>query len=407
MKILVLSYFSPPEFSAAASRVFDNARVWAASGHDVTILTSIPNYPKGRVFPGYRYRLTQRETREGVRIVRVASWIASNRTTLGRLCGYLSLTLSQILLNFRAGPADVVIGSSPPLFTAFGAWIVSRLRRVPFIFEVADLWPENLIAVGAAPSGAVIRVLGRIERLLTSRADLVVTVTEGFRDYYVERGVDPAKLKVITNGVELNRFKPAARRDDLARQYGVHGKFVAAYVGTVGLNHGLKTILDAAESVRDDPGIVFLIVGDGADRAMLERDVLLRGLSNVKFAGERPTSEMPEVHALADVLLVLLRDSRYFERVIPSKLFVAMAMGRPVVLGVRGEAAGIVDRAECGFHITPENAQELGESIRRAKQLHARGELEPMGRRGREHVAAHFDRDAKARAYLSLLLSVR
>lgn len=406
MKILVFSYFSPPEFSAAAARVFDNARVWARAGHDVTIVTSIPNYPKGKMFPGYRFRLVQKEFREGVRIVRVASWIAPNRTTLGRLKGYLSLTISQMILHRAGGAADVLIGSSPPLFTALGAFVASWLRRIPFVFEVADLWPANLIAVGANVDGRAVRLLASTERLLISRAAKIVTVTEGFREFYLARGVAPDRVSVVTNGVDLVRFKPQPTPSALAESLGVAGKFVAAYIGTVGLNHGLLTVLAAAERLRDRPEIVFLIVGDGAERASLGEDARRRGLTNVRFLGERPTGEMPQYHALADVLLVLLRDSDYFHRVIPSKIFVAMAMAKPVVLGVRGEAARIVEAAGCGLCVPPEDPDALAEAVSRAAGLRDSGALAEMGRLGREHVERNYDRNAKALAYLSLLTEV-
>lgn len=406
MKILVFSYFSPPEFSAAAARVFDNARIWARAGHEVTILTSIPNYPKGTMFPGYRFRLLQTECREGVRIVRLASWIASNRTTLGRLIGYLSLTVSQVVMHRAGGAADVVIGSSPPLFTALGGWVASRLRRIPFVFEVADLWPENLVAIGANPNGRAVRLLAAIERLLTSRAAKVVTVTEGFRDYYLARGVEPARVAVVTNGVDLLRFQPQRAPAALVDSLQLTGKFVAAYIGTVGLNHALATVLDAAVRLRNRPEIVFLIVGDGAERADLEADARQRGLTNVLFVGERPSAEMPDFHALADVLLVLLRDSDYFNRVIPSKMFVAMAMAKPIILGVCGEAGRIVEAAGCGIAVSPENPVELADAIERVASLRDSGALPEMGRQGRQYVEQNYDRNSKALAYLSLLTEV-
>jgi glycosyltransferase involved in cell wall biosynthesis len=284
--------------------------------------------------------------------------------------------------------------------------VASRLRRIPFVFEVADLWPENLIAVGENPKGRAVRVLASTERLLLSRAAKVVTVTEGFREFYLARGVEPKRVAVVTNGVDLVRFQPQPVPSNLAESLGVAGKFVAAYIGTVGINHGLLTVLAAAERLKDRPEIVFLIVGDGAERAWLEADAHRRGLTNVQFLGERPTSEMPQYHALADVLLVLLRDSDYFHRVIPSKIFVAMAMAKPVVLGVRGEAARIVEAAGCGLCVPPENPEALADAVSRAAGLRASGELVEFGRRGREHVERHYDRNAKAIAYLALLTEV-
>ena len=264
---------------------------------------------------------------------------------------------------------------------------------------------EAYEAIGASPNGRAVRLLAAVERLLTSRAARVVTVTEGFRDYYLDRGVAPAKLAVITNGVDLIRFQPQPASAALASSFQLTGKFVAAYIGTVGLNHCLATVLDAAERLRNRPEIVFLIVGDGAERASLEADAHRRGLMNVLFVGERPTAEMPVFHALADVLLVLLRDSDYFTRVIPSKMFVAMAMEKPIILGVRGEAARIMDSGGCGISVRPEDPAELAAAIERAAGLRESG-LSEMGRRGRHYVEENYDRNSKALAYLSVLTEV-
>jgi len=248
LRILFVSYFCPPEVAAPASRVFENAVRLAAAGHEVTILTGLPSHPLGRVFGGYRRRPVQTEMRDGVRIVRALSWIAPNTSTVNRLKSQLTLMAAQMLAGTGVGPVDVVVGTSPPLFQALAGWAIAAVKGCPFVFEVRDLWPENMVAVGAVRSGAAIRGLGALERFLYTRAARLVVVTRGFREYYAERGVEAGRITVVTNGVDLREYRPVGYPAELAAAHGLEGKFVAGYLGTVGINHGLETILDAASS---------------------------------------------------------------------------------------------------------------------------------------------------------------
>jgi glycosyltransferase involved in cell wall biosynthesis len=397
LRILFVSYFCPPEVAAPASRVLDNASRLAAMGHEATILTGLPNHPMGRVFGGYRRRLFQTETMDDVRVVRVASWIAPNTTTANRMKSQLSLMMGQIIGGMFTGPADVVVGTSPPLFQALAGWVVSVFKRCPFVFEVRDLWPENVIAVGALKSGLGVRVLGRLERFLVRRASRLVVVTNGFADYYGQMGVSADRIAVVTNGVDLDEYRPAPYPQELARSLGLDGKFVAGYLGTVGINHGLLTILDAAERLRVHGDVAIVVVGDGAERASLEAEAARRGLDNVKFLGERPRAEMPAYHALCDAVMVLLKDAPYFRRVLPSKIFVCMGLERPIILGVDGEARSIVEEAGAGVFVAPENPEALAAAILSLRAMKSDGSLARMGRSGREFVGRRFDRNELAR----------
>lgn len=392
-----MSYFCPPEVAAPASRVFENATRLAAMGHDVTILTGLPNHPLGRVFGGYEKRWYQSERMANIRVVRVASWVAPNTTAANRLKSQVSLMLAQIIGGAFAGPFDVVVGTSPPLFQAFAGWVVSVFKRCPFVFEVRDLWPENIIAVGALKSGLGVRFLGVLERFLVARARRLVVVTRGFADYYAEKGVDSRKIAVVTNGVDLSEYSPAPFPRELAHALGLEGKFVAGYLGTVGLNHGLLTILDAAERLRRERDVAIVVVGDGAERASLEAEASRRGLDNLRFLGERPRAEMPAYHALCDAVMVLLRAAPYFHRVLPSKIFTCMGLARPILIGVDGEARAIVEAAGAGIFVPPEDPGALSEAILTMRRNKTVGALEAMGRAGREYVTRHYDRDVLVR----------
>jgi len=406
LRILIVSYCCPPEVAAPASRVYENSSRFSELGHEVTILTGFPNHPRGKVFPGYRLRLIQRERMGDVNIIRVASLVAPNTSARNRLKSYLSLMLAQMIGCLAAGPADVVIGTSPPLFTALAGYVAALIKRCPFVFEVRDLWPENMIAVKALTNPLVIRVFRALELFLYRRARKIIPVTRGFRDYIADKGISAEHLAVITNGVDLSQYRPTDYPGNLARQLGLEGKFVAAYIGTVGINHGIQILLDAGEILRDCPDVVLLVVGDGAERRALEDQARRRRLTNVRFLGEEPRHRMPEYHALADCLLVLLRKADYFRRVIPSKIFVAMGMARPIVIGVEGESRDIIETAGAGIGVDPENPQAVADGIGQLRRLKRDGRLDEMGQRGRRYVARHFDRDALAQEYHRELLDL-
>ncbi|MFH1999122.1 MAG: glycosyltransferase family 4 protein [Planctomycetota bacterium] len=407
MRILIVSYFCPPEWAAPASRIFEYANRLSGMGHDVTILTGLPNHPGGKIYRGYRFRLFQREKMGKVKIVRVGSLISPNTTPFQRLKAYLSLTAAQIFGSLFTGPADVVIGTSPPLFTAFAGYVAGRLKRCPFVLEVRDLWPENMVAIGALKNRWAVRLLGALERFLYMRATRIISVTQGFRSYIIDKGVPPEKVRVITNGVNMDDYPPQEYPVDLARELGLENRFVVAYIGTLGINHGLHMMLDTAERLSDKPEVVFLIVGDGADRELLKADVMRRKLQNLRFIGARPRSEMPAFHALADVIAVPLKKADYFRRVIPSKIFVAMAMAKPVLISVEGESREIIENAGAGIGIEPENAQSMVQAILALLEMRKTGGLERMGENGRNAIAEHYDWEQLSSAYHDELVSCR
>jgi glycosyltransferase involved in cell wall biosynthesis len=311
--------------------------------------------------------------------------------------------VAQMLGGVFVGPIDVVVGTSPPLFQAFAGWAISAFKRCPFVFEVRDLWPENMVAVGVVKSGIGIRLLGGLERFLFRRAKRLVVVTHGFAQYYEQKGVPAERIAVVTNGVDLEEYRPAAYPAELARSLGLEGKFVAGYLGTVGINHGLATILDAAEQLRAQSDVAIVVVGDGAERASLEAEAARRGLDNVRFLGERPRGEMPTCHALCDAVMVLLKRAPYFHLVLPSKIFVCMGFERPMILGVDGEARQIVEEAGAGLFVEPENPVAVAEAVLTLRRMKADGSLDAMGRAGREYAARRFDRNVLARDFEKVL----
>jgi colanic acid biosynthesis glycosyl transferase WcaI len=405
MRILYLSQYFPPEMGAPAARVYELSREWAAAGHDVTVLTGFPNHPTGIVPPEYRGEAFRREEVDGIEVVRTPIYAAPNRGLLKRAANYASYAVSAAVVGplLARGKPDVLIATSPQILTALSGWWLSRLRRVPFVFEVRDIWPRSIVEVGALPEGhPAIRALEGLEMFLYRRADRVVVVTDSFVDALAERGVPRDKLRVVKNGVDLVLFHPQPRDNEVRRELGLGpDDFMALYVGTHGMAHGLGTVLEAAERLRDRADVRFVLVGEGADKqALRERASQLR-LQNVTFVDQQPRQRIPLYLAACDASLVLLKEKPLFKTVLPSKIFEILAAGRGLILGVDGEARRLVEEAGAGVYVRPEDAAGLAEAV-----LNLRGrprDCEQMGRRGRAFVEASYSRGALARKYLDVL----
>jgi hypothetical protein len=362
MHVLFLTDNFPPEVNAPASRTHEHCCAWVKAGHRVTVLTCAPNFPIGRVFAGYRNRAWQREVMDGIEVIRVWSYIAANEGFVRRVLDYQSYMISAVLASPFIKGVDVVVGTSPQFFTVCAAYAIGVLKRVPFVFELRDIWPESIRAVGACRDAAWLRWLERLELFLYRRARRVVSVTHSFRSNLVARGIDGDKIAVVTNGVDLTRYAPAARDEALAGKLGLSGRFVAGYIGTHGMAHGLETILDAAECARSRPGgerFRFLLLGDGAHKAALVQRARERRLDNVVFVDTVPKDQVASYWALLDAAIIHLRKTELFAAVIPSKLFECMGMGIPVLLGVKGESEAIVRHEEIGLPFEPENPGAL------------------------------------------------
>lgn len=408
MKILFLSDNFPPEVNAPASRTFEHAREWVQAGHEVTVITCAPNFPSGRVHAGYRNRLRSVSMVEGVRVVRVWSFISANEGFALRIADYVSYMLAAVLASLFERRPDVVVGTSPQFFAACGAYLVALLKRRPFVFELRDLWPESIKAVGAMGDSAAIRLLERIEMFLYRRASLVVAVTQGFRANLVTRGIDAAKIVVVTNGADLSRFRPKPRDPALAERLGLQGRFVIGYIGTHGMAHGLGTLLEAASLLQDDPegrDCRFVFVGDGADKKRLVAFAAKQGLQNVVFVDPVPKNEVADYWALLDVSVMHLLDKELFSTVIPSKLFEGMAMGVPVLSSVPGETRRNVEERQVGWQFQAEDAPSLAAAILAAKSYLADPAVREAARQGCALAAQSFDRRDLARHMLSHLLS--
>jgi len=406
MRILFLTDNFPPEVNAPASRTFEHAREWAVAGHEVTIITCVPNFPKGKIYQGYRNKLAQKEYVDGIKVIRVWTYIAANEGFVKRTLDYVSFAVSATIAAAGMKRPDIVVGTSPQFFTAMAACAVGLLKRTPWVFELRDIWSESIKVVGALQDGATLRVLEAIEMFLYRRARIIVAVTEAFRQTLILRGVPEYKIHVVPNGADLSRFGPRAKPVELLEKLGLTDCFVAGYVGTHGLAHGLETLLDAAHLLMHQPGaehIRFMLLGDGARKQTLVERAQTLQLTNVVFVDSVTKEEVPDYWALLDVSIIHLKKDPLFKTVIPSKLFECMAMGLPVLHGVEGESAAIVQREQFGETFEPESAAGLAEALLRLSNA------PDAGRQYRENAlkaAPNYDRKTQAARMLSLLADV-
>ena len=409
MKILYVSQYFPPEMGAPAARASELACHWAQAGHDVSVLTGFPNHPTGVVPPEWRprlRRLTYHENIGRVNVFRTWLWPLPNRKAHERMRNYASFCLSAALRGMAIPRPDVIIASSPQLLVGLSGWWIAFTRQIPFVFEVRDLWPESLTAVGVGDENSLLHhTLAKVAKFLYQRSDRIVVVTPAFKEHLVRLWrVPPEKLAVVENGVETGVFAPAlaAANAALRRELGAEGKFLVCYIGTMGMAHGLETLLDAAGQLqRQESNAQFLLVGEGAEKERIKALAQSLGLANVCFLDQQPREKIPAFISASDACLVLLKKTDVFKTVIPTKMLEFMSCARPVILGVDGQARQIVEAAGAGLVIEPENAGALVQAI---IQLAANRELgAALGQKGREYILQHFSRGKTAEKYIDVL----
>ena len=402
MRILFLTHYFPPEVNAPASRTFEHAQVWIKDGHEVEVITNVPHHPQGKIYPGYRNGLCQSDEIKGIEIRRVLGFITPNRGKIRRTINYGLYMIMTVLVSPFVKRPDVVVSTTPQFFAGLAGFFVSRIKRVPWVLEVRDLWPQSIVTVGAMQKKSRrLAMLEWVERFCYRHADHVVSVTDSFTQRIVERGGHPDRVSVVKNGVDLNFFNPDRNASELAREWGIEGKFVASYVGTHGLAHGLETVLEAADLMREREDIVFLLIGDGAQKTeLLEKKAAMK-VDNVLMLDQQPKYRMPEIWSLTDASMVLLRDAPLFHEVIPSKIFESMAMKRPIILGVQGECEGIVTDAGAGICIQPQSAEELAAAVIRLADDRELGAT--IGESASQFVAQHFNRVDLARQFEAVM----
>jgi glycosyltransferase involved in cell wall biosynthesis len=405
VKIAFLCQYFVPEIGAPSARVSELCREWVRDGHEVTVVTGVPNHPTGIVPAEYRGTIFRRETLDGITVLRNWLYTTPNEGLLRKTLSHISFMLSTMVLTTpRLGGCDVIVVSSPAFFAVISAWFMSRIWRIPYVFEVRDLWPGIFIELGVLRNRQIIRILEAIEMFLYRHAARVVVVTHSFRDILIRRGLLPAHVVTITNGVDCEALRPSATDNGIRRTHDLTEKFVVLYIGAHGISQALIAVLESARELEHDDDVVFVFVGEGAEKKKLMERAAQLGLRNVRFVPGQPKRLMADWYAASDAVLVPLRNIPLFETFIPSKMFEIMASGRPIIGSVRGEARSILERSGSALLVDPENSKGIVAAVH---QLHHDRELgRRLGAAGREFVATHYDRRQLARQYLDLLIDV-
>jgi glycosyltransferase involved in cell wall biosynthesis len=388
--------------NAPATRTFEHCRQWVREGHEVHVVTCIPSHPAGVPFPGYRSRWYHREIHDGIVVHRVWTWLAANRGVLKRTVNFLSFVPTAVLRALRLGRFDVVVGTSPQFFCAVAAWMTAAASRTPWIFELRDLWPESIHAVGAKRRYMPMRLLERLELRLYRSAHVVVALSQAFIEDLVRRGIDRSKLAFVPNGIDVAFWAAGSRPRGRAILGAGDEDVLVSYVGTIGMAHDVGTIVDAAARLGVPAAgrkIRFAIVGDGAELPVLRARAA--GLDHVRFTGLMPREQMPDLLAASDVMLVTLKRADTFKTVLPSKMFEAMAAARPILLAVEGEAQTVLERSGGGVAVPPGDAAALAAAIEHLAS--DRESRERLGDAGRRFVDSAFNRRVWASRFLQIL----
>jgi len=364
MKLLFLTDNFPPEVNAPANRTYEHCKEWVEKGVEVTVITCNPNFPKGRVYDGYKNKIYQKETIDGIKVIRVWSYITANEGFVKRILDYISFAV----MAFFAGlfvKTDLIVATSPQFFTALAGRWLSFFKGKRWVFEVRDLWPESIIAVGAMERNRAIRIFEWLEKKLYQSADHIVVVTDTFKKKIAARGINPDKISVYKNGANLELFKPQVKNATLEKELGLKNKFVFAYIGTHGMAHGLSFILNAIKPLeKSHPEFAFLFIGDGAEKKKLVKQAEDLKLQNAVFVDSVSKKQIVDYLSVMDVALVNLKKSDTFKTVIPSKIFEAAAMEKPILLGLEGETKGIIEQYDAGVCFTPEDQDSFFKAVK-------------------------------------------
>jgi len=402
LKILLLTQWYDPE-PTFKGQAF--ARALREQGHEVQVITGFPNYPGGNVYPGYRIKGLQREMMDGVQVCRVPLYPSHDGSGLGRALNYISFAATSCLFGvFASRKADVIYAYHPPLTVGMSAALIGFFRRTPVVYDIQDMWPDTLKATGMLSNPRALSLIGRICQWVYRRASALVVLSPGFKQLLLARGVAAEKISVIYNWCDAEALtNPQSHQAPAVMQ----GRFNVVFAGTLGKAQALDAVIDAAALVATrNPEVQFVFVGGGVDVDRLTSLAQQKTPSNVVFLPRMPMNEVGTVLNGADVLLVHLRDDPLFAITVPSKTQAYMAVGKPLLMAVRGDAAELVKEAGCGEVATPENADELAAAVLRLASL-PKSELDAMGKRGAAYYNNELSIDIGVERFLRVFEKVK
>ena len=404
MRVLILSQYYTPE---PVPKPAELAHALAERGHSVAVITGFPNYPAGKLYEGFRLLPYKREKIDGISVTRTYEFPYHGKNVLGRVCNYLSFMLSAPLGSFFAPACDAIYVWHPPLTIGVSAWLIARMRGIPFVYDVQDIWPEAAVISGLLKRGWLIDIMDKLEKFVYRRADYLLVVTEGARNNLISKGVPAAKISVMPHWIEEGLFEQNGEntRLRLREEYGWKDRFVVLFAGNIGMVQGLETVVRAAQELKGDPQVHIALVGDGTDKARLQQSASQIGLDNLQFIDHQPMERMPEFMAGADALLVHLKKSEFSQDAIPGKTLAYLAAGKPILMAMEGAAAQLVTSAGAGIEVPPEDPTALAEAIRKLSAM-PESERAAMGRRGRQYLLENLPKQKVISQYEEILQRV-
>ena len=397
MHILFFTHYFPPEVNAPASRTYEHAKYWVKAGHKVTVITNHPNHPHGNLFSGYKNRLFSKEIIDGIRVIRVWTYLVPNSGVLKRTLNFLIYSILAFIQGLFVKGEDVIVGTTPQFFCGFSGLLVSQLKGKPFIGEIRDLWPDSIAAVGAVDDSKFLKIFYWMEKYFYDKSDHLVVLTRSFAKHV--KKLSRTRTTFIPNGVDHELWM------DLDHTQNGHiilqkGEMKVGYIGTFGMAHGLDLVLDVAKETAGDTDIQYYLIGDGSEKKHLESRISDEKINNVSLYGLQPKSSIPFIIDQLDVILVLLKRDPVFKTVIPSKLFEGMVMKKPLIVGVEGETKQIVENSGAGITIIPESREQFKEAV---INLHNEKDLRhQLAQAGYKHVTKYFIRKKLATKYIHI-----
>lgn len=405
MKILFLTQYCPPEVGAPQNRIFEFAKELKKLGHEVTILTAMPNYPKGEIFDEYKGKKLVKEELDGIKIVRTSIYATKEKSFTKRMRNYLSFTFSSVFQGAKyIEKQDVIITESPPLFLGWSGYVLSKLKGAKFVFNVSDLWPESAVKLGVLNNKLFIKMSTWLEEFCYKKAAAITGQTKGIVDNITDRGFSKSKVHLITNGVDTEFFKKENRDENFRKELSIENKFAVVYAGIHGIAQGLEVVIEAADILREHEDIQIVFVGDGPEKAKLIKMSEEKKLTNIKFLPVQLKPNMPKIIASMDATVIPLKKLDLFKGALPSKMFEALASELPIILAVEGEAEKLINDAKAGITVEPENPKAIAEAILKLyNDLELRNSL---GMNGRSYVINNFSRESITKKLEKILLNL-
>lgn len=403
MKVIILSSLFYPEVAANSKRMTHLAEGLKERGHDVVVITGYPYYSTSKGLGKYKGKWLVRDQHRGIPLIRTYTYFPPHYgNLLHRLLCFLSFSVTSILGATRIrGKVDVVVTISPPFPIMFSGYVISLMKRAPLVLDIQDIYPETLVALGLLRNRVAIKLLEQIEKFFYKKAKVIAAISEGFRMNFICKGVSPQNVSLIPNWADTNQFKPIAH-NDLRKKYGFGDTFVVMFVGTMGPAQGLRNVVEAARILKDYQKVItFVFLGEGIEKGQIIHLVKQYQLTNFTFIPAQPHHEIPAFVSIADTCLVYLIKNELFEITIPCKTYEYMAMGKPIIMGVQGDAMRLVEEGGCAVAVKPELPEDLARAILEMYKDNASA-IE-MGMRGREYAEAHFSREKVVNKYIRML----